>query len=434
MGISLSPAPALHTPRRTLHPTCYLPTARCTLPHASTVEQHARLNNTAPLPTWPPTERGYWGTVQAIVAVQPPGLLGDVPGLAAAAADQGRIELAAELMQRTADVPAAELAAVLRVLLEPPSSDAAAAGRQARHEAAAAAAAAAQEAAQQAAAGVPQAQQVQQEQQQEEQQQEAPATAGKPGRRRRGRKRGGSDAGAAAAAAAGEGGEDSDSDVEDLTALVPTIFEPGADRSRGGAQAGASGPADPAQAAPEQPGEREAAVAACCRAAVEGLSPADTCLHVVVALPERQAVLLCALQSLSGTQAVQLMRYLVASLRNVTEIVGSAAAGWAPPLHLPPGAALPSLEQLVAWTSGLIDSCLVKLALEPEVRGGQWRWRQFVRDQLYMGCCFLWPSLAAGPSRGVLWMWAAISWLCRCMERQVVGFPVCSRHSGLWLP
>ena len=342
------------------------------------------------------------------MAVQPPGLLGDVPGLAAAAADHGRIELAAELMQRTADVPAAELAAVLRVLLEPPGSDAAAAGRQARHEAAAAAAAAAQEAAQQAAAGVPQAQQVQQEQQQEdEQQQEAPATAGKPGRRRRGRKRGGSDAGAAAAAAAGEGGEDSDSDVEDLTALVPTIFEPGADRSRGGAQAGAAGPADSAQAAPEQPGEREAAVAACCRAAVEGLSPADTCLHVVVALPQRQAVLLAALQSLSGTQAVQLMRYLVASLRNVTEIVGSAAAGWAPPLHLPPGAALPSLEQLVAWTSGLIDSCLVKLALEPEVRARQW-------DPLLLvavGACsaavhvllLLVAVTAAGP-RSILWM------------------------------
>ncbi len=300
------------------------------------------------------------------MAVQAPWLLGNVPGLAAAAADQGRIELAAELLQSTADVPAAELAALLRVLLSPPSSDAAAAGRQARHDAAEAAAAAAEEAAQQAAAGVPQAQQ--QEQQQEQQQQEAPATAGKPGRRRRGRKRGGSDAGAASAAAAGaEGGEDSDSDVEDLTALVG-IFEPGAERSRGGAPAGASGPADLAQTAAERPGEREAAVAACCRAAVAGLSPADTCVHAVVALPHRHAVLLGALCSLSSTQAVQLMRYLVATLRNVTAMVGSAAAGWVPPLQLPRGTALPTLDQLVSWTGALVDTCLIKLSLEPEVR------------------------------------------------------------------
>ena len=300
-------------------------------------------------------------------------MLGDVPGVAAAAADAGRIDLLAQLLEQSCDVLAAELSALLQVLLSPPSSDAAAAGREQRHSAAKAAAEAAADAAQraarQAAAAGPQ-------QQQQQQEQRPPPTSGKPRRRRR--KKGAADGG---------DGADSDSDAEDLTALYPAAAEPGAMNGGDAAHAVAGSPAAAAAAQqhqqqhaaaaqqqqalpqlPERPGARERAVAACCRGAVEGLDASQACLHPVVAACPRPAVLLEALRSLTAQQAVSLLAYLAAMLRNHARVVGGGAAGWSPPLALPAGAVLPPLGAVVAWASALVDANLIKLSLQPEVR------------------------------------------------------------------
>ena len=293
-------------------------------------------------------EHSHWDAVAALVAAQPPRLLEDVPGLAAAAADAGRLDLMASLLASSSDMRAAELAAVLQVLLAPPSSAAATAGRQARHKAAAAAAAAAAKAAERAVAAAPQQLAAIQQQQQQQQ----PGGAGKKSKAARAKTK-----------AAADG---SDSDAEDLTAIAPAAYEPGAEN-------GMHAAAVEQQAAVvlERRGEREQAVAACCRAAVEGLDAAQTCLHPVLTARSRAPVLLEALRSLPSQQAVALLRYLAVLLRNHTAMVGSLSAGWQPPLALPAHVALPTLQQALDWSSCLIDAALVKLSMEPEVGVGR---------------------------------------------------------------
>jgi hypothetical protein len=280
-------------------------------------------------------------------------MLGEVPGLAAAVADAGQFPLLEQLLYRSSDLPAAELAALLQVLLSPPSGDAAQQGRQARHQTAEAAAAAALEDSDKTASG----QHVQQQaaQQQADQQ---PQPGGKAGRRPR-RK---------AAVADSDG-----SDAEDLAAPMDATL--GA-----GEQQGAAGPADAAQqqqvplvAGMAAPGARERAIATCCSAAVEGFAPADICLHPLLLVRHRPAVLRQALRGLGALQALQLLRYLAALLRTHAARVGGLAAGWQPALLLPPGVALPRLPEVLEWANCTLDANLIKLSMDPEV-GGKCGW------------------------------------------------------------
>ena len=283
-------------------------------------------------------------------------MLGEVPGLAAAVADAGQFPLLEQLLYRSSDLPAAELAALLQVLLSPPSSDAAQQGRQARHQTAEAAAAAAHEAAQQAASGQHAQQQAAAQQQQQAEQQAQPA--GKAGRRPR-RK---------AAAADSDG-----SDAEDIAAPMDAT-------SGAGEQQGAAGPAEAAQqqqlplvAAMAAPGARERAIATCCSAAVDGFAPADICLHPLLLVRHRPAALRQALHGLGALQAVHLLRYLAALLRTHAARVGGLAAGWQPALLLPPGVALPRLPEVLEWANCTLDANLIKLSMDPEV-GGKCGW------------------------------------------------------------
>ncbi|KAL4422703.1 hypothetical protein ABPG75_008900 [Micractinium tetrahymenae] len=291
-------------------------------------------------------ERQHWRAAAALVATQPPSLLGEVPGLAAAAADAGQFELLEQLLLSCCDVPAGELTALLRVLLSPPSTPAAREGQAARHSAACAAAEAAAEAA--AAAGAQQGAQqpaAAKQQQQQQQQDRQQAAARSSGRRRR-RKSGAADA--------------SDSDAEEAAAAAAA--DPGMPGGR--EQQGADGPA---LFWLEAAGAREAAVATCCRAGVHGFEAADCCLHALVARPLRAAELLAALRPLGAAQALRLLRYLATLLRNLTSLVGPQLGGWDPPLGLPAGAAqLPRLPEALAWANATLDANLVALSMEPE--------------------------------------------------------------------
>lgn len=301
-----------------------------------------------PGPLCSAAEHRHWGAAAALVAAQPPSLLGDVPGLAAAAADAGQMELLEQLLAGCCDVPAGEVTALLRVLLSPPSSSAARDGQAARHSAACAAADAADAAA--AAVGAQQgAQAPAAAKPHVSDRQEGQVAARSSGRRRR------------------HSGGAGDSDVKEAGAAAQSApTDPGSYRDR--EQHGSDGPALPWL---EAAGAREAAVAACCRAAVHGFEAADTCLHALVARPHRPAELLAALRPLGGTHALRLLRYLATLLRNLTSLVGQQLSGWEPPLAMPEGAAqLPRLPEALAWANATLDANLVALSMEPEVGAG----------------------------------------------------------------
>ncbi|KAL4448963.1 hypothetical protein ABPG77_007680 [Micractinium sp. CCAP 211/92] len=292
-------------------------------------------------------ENQHWESVAALVAAQPPSLLGEVPGLAAAAADAGQFELLEQLLDCCCDVPAIEVTALLRVLLSPASSSQARECQEARHSAACAAADAAAQAA--AAAGAQQGAQLpaaaKQQQHDEKKQQGA-----RSGGRRRRRSSGGADA--------------AESDGEEAAAAAAAAAATDPEPSGEHEQHGADGPALPwLQAA----GARKAAVAACCRAAVHGFGPADCCLHALVARSYRPAELVAALRPLGAVLALRLLRYLATLLRNLMSLVGAQDAGWEPPLALPAGAPpLPRLPQALAWANATLDASLIPLSMQPE--------------------------------------------------------------------
>ncbi|KAI3430425.1 hypothetical protein D9Q98_005020 [Chlorella vulgaris] len=317
-------------------------------------------------------EKEFWGAVAAILAAQHPGLLSDVPGLAAAAADAGQFTIMEQLLQcSAAKTPVAEAAALLRVLVSPASSEAAGQAREARHEAAKAATDAAAAAAQQAAQG-PAEQQQQQQGEQPSQTQEGGSTPEQPLGRRRRRKAedeaAAKQAEAAAAAAAAAG------------AQAAAAEGPGAGGQRGAA-------ALPAAQLPlcevlTKPGAREQAVATCCRAAVEGLSPSDSCLHPLVSLHHPQQILRDAMRSLTAEQAVQLLRYATAMLRNHLTLVGGCTVGWQPPLQLPAGVVLPPQGAVFSWANAILDAKTFQLSHEPEAVTLMAELRALVKQQL----------------------------------------------------
>eukprot|EP00887_Chlorella_sp_A99_P000200 scaffold13.g200.t1 len=261
-----------------------------------------------------------WGAVRALLAAQHPGSLGACPGLAAALAAAHQYALLQQLLVGATDLGADELAEVLRGLLSPAASEAA---RQAQREYRAAAWHAAENLVQAA------------------EEQATAAASGRP-ERPRGRK----------AAGGGGGGR---------RRQQPQGGADGAEEAAHAFEADAVGGEPDAGLPPEV--ADALAVAACAAGAVDGFTPAQQCLHPLLAARHDSGMLLGALRQLSGPQAVALLRYLLVLLRNLAHTVGDrfAAAGGLPPLLV-----LPHPLAALQWAGLAIDANMSALVLRPE--------------------------------------------------------------------
>jgi hypothetical protein len=171
--------------------------------------------------------------------------------------------------------------------------------------------------------------------------------------------------------------------ADDVAAVLRSLLSPPAAHAARAAQrdyaAGVAAEAEAAVAAAEAAaGGADApallAAAAAAAAASDGFSPAQCCLHPLLAARHDAAALLGALRQLAPPHAVALLRYLARWARNHRRVAGDAAAAAA--------AALPSPSAVLEWAGLAVDANLSRLMLRPGAAAALRALRQEVAPQL----------------------------------------------------
>ena len=343
-----------------------------------------------PPPVWPcppagTADKGYWAAVGAILDVQHPRTLGSVPGLPAALAAAHQYPLLQQLLLPPgSDLIGPDLTDLIRQLLKPASAKAAQRAQQGYYAAAAAAAEEAQAAADAARHVADAATARLAAEMSEDEGQEGGGEAMEGG-----------EAGAAGAAAEEGGAQGAATSEPEPEAPQEQQADAQEDEPSGEASGSGSDPWRDAHFA--------AAVAACCQAAVADLTPAQLCMHPLIALdvdrgaraakcacnsllcvcarascsrprparppPHVAAFLVASVRQLDQGEAMALLHYLSTLLRNHMRFVGGLAQ--AAQARLPAAVVLPSLQQVLHWLACTIDAKYFALAISAAEVGGR---------------------------------------------------------------